>query len=494
MAVVSPLDVLAEVVTTTTDTASAKDSATAADSAVASQARASSRPLFTLGEHCGDVALTGSPRVGTLLGSLPTPRCTVMTSRGVPLQLRPEIYFEQLGNPQLVQVPLGDLLIRRDEHFNAADGCKSFWPHLEGHFTYSSFRNPRLPISIYGGDSLCSVETIGGRRKAGPKEMLETQRLMRTAIVAAPGEDVLPGVSTRRPLRAVTRSAEWLKELVDAKTSDKSLAFDWHVLASIQGGGDTKLRQKACQLSVAVPGVSGVWIGGLGYDETLSVRASILKSVTAALPAEFPRFLPLNVGTPVEVLQAILLGVDIVETSFPVQAANQGMAFCFSVDMPEGTEVDEEILQKYLSPPEEPAQEPEPEDSKNQGASSQGAKVGAASANEAAALTEPRRDVRSIQLRLLEFKEDFVPLTPDSAALPYTRAYVHHLLQLRELLGTQLLVRHNNCLYEKLLEAIRGHIEKGTLRRFASWFFHTQTSDPPEAAPAGPVPKKRKVG
>ncbi len=105
--------------------------------------------------------------------------------------------------------------------------CCSLWPHLQGNIKYCSFRNPLKEVSVYGGDAVCSVETVGGRKKVSPKDLLEVQRTMRADIVAAPGEEVsLDVTAPRRAQRAVSRAGEWLKEIVDAKASDATLAFN----------------------------------------------------------------------------------------------------------------------------------------------------------------------------------------------------------------------------------------------------------------------------
>merc|ERR1719330_1983776 len=119
-------------------------------------------------------------------------------------------------------------------------------------------------------------------------------------LLAAPAEDVpLDVAGARRVSRAVSRAGDWLKEILEAKATDESLAFDWHVLATVQGCGDLKVRQKACAAAAAMP-VAGFVVGGLGYDEDLASRSKVLQTVAASLPVELPRFLPLGKGSPLE--------------------------------------------------------------------------------------------------------------------------------------------------------------------------------------------------
>jgi len=413
----------------------------------------------------------------------------------MPPHLRPEVVYSRFGDQQqLVQLPVGDLLIRKENVARVPEnstGMVGFWPHLKGHVTYCSFRNPRLNPSVHGGDAVCSVETVGGRRKVSPRDLLDCQRTMRANIVAAPGEEVaMDVVAPRRAHRAVSRAKDWLKDILDAKAQEPALDFDWYVLASIQGGGNIKERQKACQLSAATEGVSGFWLGGLGYSESISARGRVIEAITSVLPEALPRFLPLGDGSPIEVLQAVLLGVDVLEVCYPVQAAAQGCALIFSCEMPIDWEsdatADAEALRSLIPAPSPPAAV----DAVTEVAAP--TEVVAADAPPDAGAPELPKAVRQLHLRAPECREDFGPIDETSVVRQYSRAYFYHLLEVRELLGTQLLVRHNLQVYENFFASVREHIRKGTLRRFAAWFLRTQTCEPVAPTPSGPAQKKRK--
>lgn len=424
--------------------------------------------IFEVGSSSGG----SSARAGKLMGSIPTPAFTIHTSRGLPLILRPEVLAEQLPGQQLMQVPIGDLVLPQEvvsHHPDRAVGCRSIWPHMKGQLAYASFRNPRLNNGgVHGGDAVLSVETTGGRRKMGPRNLLDCQRVMRADIVAAPGEEVPCDVSShRRVNRAVGRAAEWLRDVLEAKASEPELAFDWHVLASVQGGADEKAREKAAVDAAAMP-VAGFWIGGLGYSESLSLRATVLKTVMGALPEALPRFLPLSSGSPLEVLQAVLLGVDVLEIPCPVIAAQDGTAFTFSWEL---SEAEADAL-------------PEPEK-----------EALAALLPQEAALFQAASSIpvaRQLQLRTEACREDFGPISPDSPVKQYSRAYLFHLFQVRELLGTMLLTEHNLHVYTGFFEAVRAHARRGTLRKYAAWFLREQTGPAPEAPIPNPTAKRRR--
>merc|ERR1712217_488852 len=89
-------------------------------------------------------------------------------------------------------------------------------------------------------------------------------------------------------------------------------------------------------------------------------------------------------------------------------------------------------------------------------------------------------------------------ISSDSPTREYSRAYLYHLLEVRELLGNMLLVQHNLYVYAGFFAAIRKHIRAGTLIRFVSWFLRTQTCEPAEAptrptAGSAGFSKKRKA-
>lgn len=460
------------------------------------------------GEACSRKVAASCARTGELLG-MATPRFTVLTSRCMPLYLQPETIPAILEGQQFLQMPVGDVILRQENVKNCPEpskGCRGFWPHLDNQVTYCSFRNPRVNPSVHGGDAVCSVETTGGRKKVGPKEFIDLQRTMRMDLVAAPAEEVpLDVAGSRRIHRAVSRAGEWLREVLEAKATDKELDFDWHVLAGIQGCGDLKMRQKACAAAAEMP-VAGYWIGGLGYQESLDSRGQVLQAVSAALPDAQPRFLPLNSGSPLEVLQGVLLGIDVFEINYPMQVAAAGVALNFSWEMPaEEPEPSADALAGLL-PRDQPAATPaasgdgetpaaapaaDAEEKKADAEPEAEPESGAAAASAEPPVVLPK-SVKQLSLKAPEFREDFGPICARSPTKQYSRAYMHHLLGVRELLVSILLAQHNLYVYSNFFEAIRKHIQAGTIEKFAAWFIRTQTVDLPEE-PEEPAAKKRKT-
>eukprot|EP00435_Cladocopium_sp_Y103_P039767 s2291_g10.t1 len=86
-------------------------------------------------------------------------------------------------------------------------------------------------------------------------------------------------------------------------------------------------------------------------------------AASTLLPSSRPRFLPLNCGNPIEVLQAVMLGVDIFELTYPMEAATGGIALLFDWEMPKdaGSELLDADTEALKALEAEPGPGPAPE-------------------------------------------------------------------------------------------------------------------------------------
>merc|ERR1719261_600197 len=151
-------------------------------------------------------------------------------------------------------------------------------------------------------------------------------------IITAPAEEVPCGAGGKRISRSVKRANEMLEELLAEEN------LDCHILSNIQGGSNLDARKKAIEAEI-VHKTAGYYIGGLGYHENAEARKAVLDVVCGGLPAEKPRFLGCG-GSPLEVLQAVAAGADVVESVFPFKLAQEGYALVF--EMPEESKPEEE--------------------------------------------------------------------------------------------------------------------------------------------------------
>jgi queuine tRNA-ribosyltransferase len=81
----------------------------------------------------------------------------------------------------------------------------------------------------------------------------------------------------------------------------------------------------------------------------------------------------------------------------------------------------------------------------------------------------PRHGV--IKLRNARYRDDLGPLDPDCACYTcrhFTRAYLHHLQRVNEMLGARLNTLHNLHYYQELMAGLRAAIAEGRLQAFAA--------------------------
>jgi queuine tRNA-ribosyltransferase len=92
----------------------------------------------------------------------------------------------------------------------------------------------------------------------------------------------------------------------------------------VQGGADPDLRAE-CAARTAELEFDGYGIGGLSVGEPRADMLAALAPVTAALPADRPRYL-MGVGDPVGLIESVALGVDQFDCVQPTRLARHGTA------------------------------------------------------------------------------------------------------------------------------------------------------------------------
>ena len=172
----------------------------------------------------------------------------------------------------------------------------------------------------------------------------------------------------------------------------------------VQGSVYTDLREQSAEFT-ANTNAPGNAIGGLSVGEPADEMYAMADAVCAILPKEKPRYL-MGVGTPINILENIALGVDMFDCVMPSRNARNGMLFTS-----EGT----------------------------------------------------------INIKNKKWENDFSPIDPNGASFvdtAYSKAYLRHLFAANELLGKQLATLHNLSFYLWLVREARKHILAGD---FASW-------------------------
>lgn len=176
----------------------------------------------------------------------------------------------------------------------------------------------------------------------------------------------------------------------------------------VQGGMYESLREESLAGLTDI-GFDGYAIGGLSVGEPKDDMMRILQHTTPLLPEQAPRYL-MGVGTPEDLVASVTAGVDMFDCVLPTRNARNGWLFTRYGDL---------------------------------------------------------------KLRNARYKDDTQPVDEDChcyACTNFSRAYLHHLQKVNEILGAHLATVHNLHYFLELMGQMRQAIEIGELSRFREQF------------------------
>ena len=119
---------------------------------------------------------------------------------------------------------------------------------------------------------------------------------------------------------AMERTHRWALRSLSARTNPEQALF-----AIVQGGVVPELRKESAAILTEHP-FDGFAIGGLAVGDARGEREDVTHLSAELLPADRPRYL-MGVGTPPDLLHAMLAGVDMFDCVLPTHLAWQGTAF-----------------------------------------------------------------------------------------------------------------------------------------------------------------------
>jgi len=120
--------------------------------------------------------------------------------------------------------------------------------------------------------------------------------------------------------RAMQRTHAWAERCLNAKTRHDQALF-----GIVQGGIFPDLRAESARF-IASLDFPGNAIGGLSVGETKEAMHAILEVVDPLLPEDKPRYL-MGVGTPEDLINGVMRGVDIFDCVLPTRLARHKAAF-----------------------------------------------------------------------------------------------------------------------------------------------------------------------
>jgi queuine tRNA-ribosyltransferase len=236
-----------------------------------------------------------------------------------------------------------------------------------------------------------------------PENVMEIQRTIGADIIMAFDECTPYPCDFRYAQRSMHMTHRWLDRCINHL--DKvpvKYGYDQTFFPIVQGSTYKDLRMQSAEY-IANAGAKGNAIGGLSVGEPAEEMYAMTEIVTAILPQDKPRYL-MGVGTPINILENIALGIDMFDCVMPTRNARNGMLFTAN-----GT----------------------------------------------------------INIKNRKWADDFSPVDEMGLTFvdtEYSKAYLRHLFSANEYLGKQIATIHNLGFYMWLVREARKHILAGDFK------------------------------
>ena len=238
-----------------------------------------------------------------------------------------------------------------------------------------------------------------------PENVMEIQRSIGADIIMAFDECTPYPCDYHYAKQSMHMTHRWLKRCIDHLEKDPlKYQYQQTFFPIVQGSTYKDLRKQSAEFIASVE-AEGNAIGGLSVGEPAEEMYEMTDLVCSVLPKDKPRYL-MGVGTPINILENIALGVDMFDCVMPTRNARNGMLFTAH-----GT----------------------------------------------------------INIKNKKWENDFSPIDEMGITYVdtyYTKAYLKHLFAAKEMLGKQIATIHNLGFYLWLVREARTHIIAGD---FHAW-------------------------
>ncbi len=238
-----------------------------------------------------------------------------------------------------------------------------------------------------------------------PENVMEIQRTIGADIIMAFDECTPYPCDYNYARRSMHMTHRWLDRCIN-HLEKTPLKYDYNqaFFPIVQGSTYKDLREQSAEY-IANAGAVGNAIGGLSVGEPAEEMYAMTEVVTNILPEDKPRYL-MGVGTPINILENIALGIDMFDCVMPTRNARNGMLFTAH-----GT----------------------------------------------------------INIKNKKWEADFSPVDDMGITFvdtDYSKAYLRHLFSVNERLGAQIATIHNLGFYLWLVREARKHILAGNFREW----------------------------
>ncbi|MFV0344912.1 MAG: tRNA guanosine(34) transglycosylase Tgt [Bacteroidales bacterium] len=245
----------------------------------------------------------------------------------------------------------------------------------------------------------------GSRHLFSPESVMDIQRKIGADIIMAFDECTPGDADFKYAEKSMNITHRWLDRCVEQlKNTESIYGYKQYLFPIVQGCIYPELRKKAAEY-VTKHDTAGYAIGGLSVGEPVEDMYKMTEVVNEILPKSKPRYL-MGVGTPENILESIDRGVDMFDCVMPTRNGRNGMLF-----------------------------------------TSEGI----------------------INIKNAKWKNDFSPIDENGTSFvdtQYTKAYLRHLVNAGEMLGSQIASQHNLAFYLWLVGEARKHILNDTFKQW----------------------------
>ena len=166
----------------------------------------------------------------------------------------------------------------------------------------------------------------GSKHLFSPENVMDIQRIIGADIIMAFDECTPYPCEYQYAKKSIEMTHRWLKRCVERfDTTAPKYGYDQSLFPIVQGSVYKDLRIRSAEV-IASFEREGNAIGGLSVGEPAEEMYAMTEIVCNILPEQKPRYL-MGVGTPVNILENIALGIDMFDCVMPTRNARNGMLF-----------------------------------------------------------------------------------------------------------------------------------------------------------------------
>ena len=159
-----------------------------------------------------------------------------------------------------------------------------------------------------------------------PENIVEIQKNIGADIIMPLDECIPYPCNYKYAKQSMDRTHRWLKRCLEEHyKSPPKYEHEQTLFPIVQGSVFSELRKESAHF-VASQNALGNAIGGLSVGEPADEMYAMTNTVCEILPKNKPRYL-MGVGTPINLLENIALGVDMFDCVMPTRNGRNGMMF-----------------------------------------------------------------------------------------------------------------------------------------------------------------------